>query len=305
MWTAKGVFPVIPTIFDKSGAIDMRGTLRVVDYVIDAGASGVVFPGLASEHALLTQEEREAMVSAIGGRLDQRVEFVVGASADHEDNVLRFAELGAAASACAIMVMVPHSMIPDTRRITEFFHTIGSASPLPIVLQNAPSPSKDNLSLEQVAEIVAAHENIRYVKEEGQPTGQRISRMQQLSGHRLDAVIGGAGARNLIDEMSRGVTGTMPACEITELHVAMLNAYERGDISRARDLFDRSLPLLNIQATFRWRLTKEVLFQRGIIDSAFTRAQGPSLDDQDKAEVRLLLERLQRSLEPDLPVASA
>ncbi len=36
------------------------------------------------------------------------------------------------------------------------------------------------------------------------------------------AVFGGAGARYVLDELSRGAVGTMPACEITEVHVAML-----------------------------------------------------------------------------------
>ena len=45
-----GVLPILPTIFTGSGAIDEAGTRRVVEYIIAAGARGIVFPGLASEY---------------------------------------------------------------------------------------------------------------------------------------------------------------------------------------------------------------------------------------------------------------
>ena len=34
----QGVFPVVPTIFDSSGDLDLPGQLRCVDFMIDAGS---------------------------------------------------------------------------------------------------------------------------------------------------------------------------------------------------------------------------------------------------------------------------
>jgi 4-hydroxy-tetrahydrodipicolinate synthase len=148
------------------------------------------------------------------------------------------------------------------------------------------------MPLERVAELARAVDGIRYVKEEAPPSGQRITRLTELAGDSVEAVFGGAGARHVIDELARGAEGTMPACEITELHVAMLGSYRAGDEARARDLFERTLPLLNMQAVFRWRLTKAVLMRRGVIDCDFTRASGPALDRYDRAELDALLARL-------------
>ena len=58
-------------------------------------------------------------------------------------------------------------------------------------------------------------------------------------------------------------------------------------------LFERTLPLLNMQAVFRWRLTKEVLRRRGLIESAYVRAPGPQLDRHDLAELDQLLAALE------------
>jgi dihydrodipicolinate synthase/N-acetylneuraminate lyase len=160
------------------------------------------------------------------------------------------------------------------------------------MVQNAPAPMGLGLPLEHVADLARTVDGIRFVKEETPPSGQRITRLTELAGDSLDAVFGGAGARHLIDELNRGAQGSMPACEITELHVEMVMRFETGDVRGARDLFERTLPLLNMQATFRWRLTKAVLLRRGLIDSDFVRAPGPALDRQDQAELDVLLGRL-------------
>jgi len=53
------------------------------------------------------------------------------------------------------------------------------------------------------------------------------------------------------------------------------------------------LPILMIQAVYRWRLSKEVLRRRGVITSAYTRAAGPEFDETDQRELGTVLDRLQ------------
>ncbi len=49
------------------------------------------------------------------------------------------------------------------------------------------------------------------------------------------------------------------------------------------------LPILNVQAVFRWALTKYVLHKRGIIAHAGQRAAGPAFDAFDRADVDAFL----------------
>src|SRR5205823_2033930 len=111
-----------------------------------------------------------------------------------------------------------------------------------------------------------------------------IARAPQFAG-----VLGGAGARYLLDELARGAIGTMPACELTDVHVRMVRAWRAGDTALARLLYNRTLPLLNFQAVFRWAATKEVLKRRGVIDDTTIRATGPRLDEQDRIELDTML----------------
>jgi 4-hydroxy-tetrahydrodipicolinate synthase len=292
MASLSGVLPILPTIFDASGTVDEAGTRRVLEYIVKAGARGVVFPGLASEYETLSSDERLHLTRLIGGWLGGRTPFVVGASAANADDAMAYAAAGANAGAAAAMVLTPKKYADDLDNMRNFYRAVHEGSGIDVMLQNAPAPMGIGLSLEKVAELARDVDGIRYVKEEAPPSGQRITKLTELAGESLLAVFGGAGARYVIDELTRGAKGTMPACEITELHVAMFDRFQRRDEAGARDLFERTLPLLNMQAIFRWRLTKAVLQRRGLIESAFVRAPGPELDRYDRVELDALLARL-------------
>jgi dihydrodipicolinate synthase/N-acetylneuraminate lyase len=287
-----GVLPIIPTIFNDSGNIDEVGTRNVLEYVVSCGASGVVFPGLASEYDHLTKDERLHMTAKLGEWISGRVPFVIGASAADIGDAQVYAVAAANAGAQSVMVLTPHALANDLSALARFYDTIATVCGLPVMLQNAPPPMGIGLALEKVAELARIVPGIRSVKEEALPSGQRITKLTALAGDVLDAVYGGAGARHLIDELRRGARGTMPACEITELHVHIEQFWQQGRYDDARLLYERTLPLLTMQAVFRWRLTKAVLKRRGLIESDFTRAPGPALDAQDEQELTAILNRL-------------
>jgi 4-hydroxy-tetrahydrodipicolinate synthase len=288
-----GVFPVLPTPFDDFGQPDADALGRLVDFAIEAGVHGVVYPGLASEVETLSISERAALVAAVGKRLAGRKPFVVGASAARpEDCAVRIAE-GRQAGAIAAMVMAPLALGSDVAAHQKFYGAIAAAAPgMALMLQNAPPPSGAGLSPEAVAEVCAAVSGIRYVKEETLPCGQHVGKILAATGGKLDGVLGGAGARFIMDELSRGACGTMPALDMPELHARLWRAWHDGDRDDARKLYTASLPLLSQQMVFRWRITKEVLRRRGLIASIQTRAKGPALDAGDLAELDALLATL-------------
>src|SRR5262249_49352174 len=77
----EGVFPVLPTPFFADRSPDEAGLRAVAGYAIDAGADGVVFPGVASEYDTLSVDERVRLVDVVAAVARDRVPFVVGASA--------------------------------------------------------------------------------------------------------------------------------------------------------------------------------------------------------------------------------
>lgn len=286
-----GVFPVLPTPFTPEGAPDEAAFRGLIDFALEAGVDGVVFPGMASEVETLSAAERAALVAALGRHLAGRLPYVVGASAaDPAESAARARE-GIAAGAVAAMVMAPPAAGADVARQAAFFRAVAEGVPgLPLMLQNAPPPNGAGLSPEAVAAVCAEVPAIRYVKEETLPCGQHVTRILAATGGTLDGVLGGAGARFVIDELARGASGTMPALELADLHADLMAAWRRGDRAAARRIYSATLPLLCLQMTFRVRATKEVLRRRGLLESTHARAAGPRLDEGDLAEIAALLE---------------
>lgn len=289
MTKLSGVFPVVPTPFSGDGSVDEAAFLRLVDFALESGVDGLVFPGMASEVETLTPEERGALVAALGRHLEGRIPFIAGASDADPAQAAARAEEGRRAGARAAMIMAPHALGRDPARQAEFFREVAERTELPIMLQNAPAPMGAGLSPEEVAAVVERVPAIRFVKEETLPCGQNVSVIMSRVGERLDGVFGGAGARYVIDELARGAAGTMPAIELADIHAALVRAWRRGDRATARRLYRESLPMLVFQAVFRVRATKEILQRRGLLESTLARAAGPKLDAHDVRELDALV----------------
>jgi len=212
-----------------------------------------------------------------------------GDAATIGSNILSAKELGATVA----MVLIPTQFSGDEEGALNFMLSVIESAPgVDIILQNAPAPIGAGLDSDVLARIVKASPAIRYVKEEALPSGPRISGLKESAPDHLIGVIGGGGARYIIDEMNRGAIAAMPAAEITDIHVDMWNAYQSGNVAKARDLYMRALPLLVIQTIYRMRLTKYILKKRGVCKNSKVRAPLPRFDSYDEAELSTQLESL-------------
>ena len=301
---ASGTLPVLATPFTADGgAVDGASLRRLVDYAVDAGADGLVYPGVASEVGELTFEERTAALETVAAAARGRLPVIVGASADDSGAAAALASHGRRMGANAAMVMAPPALGHDRDRLIAFFARAAADGGLPIILQNAPPPVGAGLAVSEVVTVAAAVAQIHGVKEETLPSGQRITQLLARAPATVRSVIGGAGGRYLVDELLRGAGGTMPACELTEVHAAMVAAHRRGDEPLLRALFGKVLPLLNMQAVFRMSMTKATLRLRGLIDSEFVRAPAPALDEHDRSELAVMLDAVRDLLVEPLPAA--
>lgn len=280
-----GVFPVLPTPFDAAGEPDAAGLATLVRYLLRCGVDGMTFPGVASEVATLSEAERSELTALVIREAAGRVPVVAGVSSNDAALTLRLARLAAAQGAAALMVAAPVTLTTAAEQIAHFQSIAAAVPGTALMLQNVPPPAGAGLDPGVLLEILEAVPEIRYVKEEALPSGQRLSAVLARAPASLLGVLGGAGGRYITDELRRGACGTMPAIELAELHVRLFEAHRAGDAAAVRQLFTRMLPVLNIQAVFRWSLTKQVLHGRGLIRHTAQRMAGPVLDALDRQDV--------------------
>src|SRR5204863_4695919 len=103
-----GVFPVVPTIFDERGDLDLAGQLRAVDFLIDAGSNGLCILANYSEQFALTDDEREQLTTAILDHVAGRVPVIVTTSHYASRIAAARSRRAQAAGAAMVMLMPPY-----------------------------------------------------------------------------------------------------------------------------------------------------------------------------------------------------
>lgn len=292
-----GIFPVIPTLFTTTNQPDLEAQRRVIRFALDAGAHGVVFPGVASEYSHLTLPERETLLALTAEEVAGRVPLVGGASAATAVEVIAAGTIAMRHCIGHLMIMAPQGLGNDLAAHRAFFAEIADGLPgAEIILQNAPVPTGAGLGAEAIIEIATAIPAITYVKEETLPSGPAITAIRAAGIPHVKGVFGGGGARYIIDELERGACGAMPAVELTDLHVALWCAFAGGNRAESRRLYALSLPLLVSQALYRMKLTKHVLARRGLGNTTHVRAPLPEMDAFTVRDVDTMLDDLLKQM---------
>lgn len=281
-----GILPVLPTPFTDEGDIDLGAMPGVVRYACEADVGGVVFPGFASEVEHLSAAERQALLQVVVKGAEGKVPVIAGASAETPAKVVEYGRAAHDLGVEWLMIQPPISVGSKIKDVTAFFiEVVGGLPDMRIILQNAPAPRGSDLSPATILELVEAFPQIAYVKEETLPAGPAISFILGRKPTHLLGVIGGGGARYILDEYARGACAAMPALEIAGEHVTLDKAWRSGDRQTARDIYIRTLPLLTLQAVYRMRLTKHTMMRRGVLQNAIVRAPTAELDALATADI--------------------
>lgn len=288
----RGVYVILPTPFDERGALDLEGLRRVVSFSIECGAHGVVGPANASEAPYLSDAERRQVVETTAREAAGRVPYVVGVTASCAQLAVEWTRHAEQCGADMVMAMPPFIQRASDAEIRAYYAAIGAASGLPVCIQNYQGPGGTPMSAAFMSALVRELPTVKYVKEETDFPGPMVTQLRELAGDNLKGVMGGKAGRHLLDEYRRGVCGTMPACEVADLHAKLWNELE-ADSLEARETYRRLLPLLLFETSYGVAVYKEVLLRRGVIRSAHHRqAGGRQLDAGAQAELAAILDDL-------------
>lgn len=280
-----GIFQILHIPFNDSGEIDWTSYERQIEYCLAASVHGLVVPAMASEFFSLSDDERYAVVEFAGKTIAGRVPFVVGVQAITLPIALNFAEHAAKNKADALMAMPPYLRKAGKADVENYYRQLAGFN-LPVIIQNAPAPVGTPLSPADLAALLKAETEIRYVKEETQPILQRITKIAELSGDYCEGIFGGANGLYLVDELQRGACGNMPAGGVVDVQVKIYELYKAGKIEEAEALNFKVLPLLTYASMYGVTFHKYILWRRGVLDSPF--ARDPQKTDMNKEDIEAI-----------------
>jgi 4-hydroxy-tetrahydrodipicolinate synthase len=301
--SAQGVYLITVTPFTDSGALDLPSTDRMVDFCLDKGVTGLTILGIMGEATKLTAEESRQYVRQVLSRVAGRVPVVVGASAAGFAPMKELAEAVMEMGASGVMVAPPSTVRTDDQ-IASYFDMVSETlgQNVPWALQDHPVSTGVQMSTAVILRILKNSPTCVMLKHEDWPGLATLSAIRAAAGRgdvpRVSILTGNGGGLFLPEELSRGADGAMTGFAYPEMMVEVVAAHARGDIERARDLFDAYLPLARYeqQAGVGLAVRKHILAKRGVIASGAIRKPGPKLSAQDIAEIALLTRRQDKRL---------
>jgi 1-pyrroline-4-hydroxy-2-carboxylate deaminase len=184
-----GVFPAITTQMTRDGAIDLEGTARHAEALIESGITGLVFLGSLGENQSMTAEEKRRVVEAMVEAVDGRVVVLSGVAESSVGEAVRYVRDVERLGLDGVMLMPP--MIyksPDARESVFHFKTVAKATGLPIMIYNNPISYGHDITPELFAEL-ATQKNFVALKESSGNT-RRITDIHNLLGDRYAVFTG-------------------------------------------------------------------------------------------------------------------
>lgn len=149
----RGLLPACATPTTPYGAVDRDAMKRLVQYMLDEGAGGLVPLGGTGEFTSFSQQERnaamEACVEAAAGRAPVVAGVLSAGFGDACEAASDFRKIGAD----AIMLIPPYYAKTDQQGVMDYFRKVRDTVDIPIVLYDNPVRSRIVLTPETIAAL--------------------------------------------------------------------------------------------------------------------------------------------------------
>jgi 4-hydroxy-tetrahydrodipicolinate synthase len=266
----RGIFPIAPTPFTETGALDLDGMRRVLDCMIDQGVDGICILANYSEQFLLSDAEREALLDVSMSHVAGRVPVIVTCSHFSTEIAAGRGRRAVEAGASMLMVMPPYhgtGLRADEDGIVEHFARIATLSGLPIMVQDAPL-SGVTLSVPFLVRLAGEVPLVTHFKIEVPGTAAKLRGLISAGGAAIKGPFDGEESITLMADLDAGATGTMPSALLPDLIKPVVALYLAGQRNEAAAAYARILPLINYEnRQCGLRATKTAMMAGGVIKS--------------------------------------
>jgi dihydrodipicolinate synthase/N-acetylneuraminate lyase len=261
----QGVFPVVPTTFTDSGELDLPSQKRCVDFMIDAGSTGLCILANFSEQFVIADAERELLTKTILEHVAGRVPVIVTTTHFSTRLCIERSVRAQQQGAAMVMAMPPYHgatlRVPEGQSI-EFFARLSEALAIPIMVQDAPV-SGTTLSAATLARIARETANVRYFKIEVPQAAAKLRDLIALGGDAIEGPWDGEEAITLLADLDAGATGAMTGGGFPDGIRQIVDAFAAGNREGAVAAYAKWLPLINFENRQGGFLSAKALMKEG------------------------------------------
>jgi 4-hydroxy-tetrahydrodipicolinate synthase len=136
-----------------------------VDWQIKEGTHGLVPVGTTGESPTVTHEEHRRVIEIAVEVADRRVPVVAGAGSNSTDEAVSLTRFAEDIGADYVLSVVPYYNKPTQEGLFQHFSAVARATSLPIILYSVPGRTVVDISVDTMARLREAHDNIAGVKD--------------------------------------------------------------------------------------------------------------------------------------------
>jgi 4-hydroxy-tetrahydrodipicolinate synthase len=231
------------TPFDATGALDPDRAVELAHHLVDAGSDGLVLSGTTGESPTTTDAEKAELVRTVVAEVGDRTTVVAAVGTYDTAHSVELAKQAERAGAHGLLVVTPYYSRPPQSGLLAHFAAVADATDLPMMLYDIPPRTVVPIEVDTLRRL-AEHPNIKAVKDAKGDlfAGSHVLADTDLAYYSGDdalnlpwLAVGGVGFVSVIGHV---VSGRLRD---------MLDAFESGDVVRARAVHLSLLPVIRAQ----------------------------------------------------------
>ena len=236
------VLTAMVTPFDTAGRLDLDAARRLARWLVERGNDGLVLAATTGEASTLSDDERCDLIRAVCEAVTVPVIAGTGSNDTHHSIMLtrKARELGAA----GVIVVAPYYNRPPQAGIEAHFRAVAAATDLPVMLYDVPVRTGRRVSQDVLLRLFREVPNIVAFKDAtGDPSA--AAALIAEAGEHFDLYSGDDSyTLPLLAVGAVGVVGTSTHWTAPQFK-QMIDAFQRGDVARARDINARLIDSFN------------------------------------------------------------
>jgi len=233
------VLTAMVTPFTADGELDLDRAASLADSLVTQGNDGLVVSGTTGEAPTTSDEEKSALLRAVVDAVGSRAAVVAGVGTHDTRHTVELAQAAEKAGASGLLVVSPYYSKPPQAGLRAHVERVAGSTDLPVMLYDIPGRTGVPFRPETL-EALAQHPQVVAVKDAKDDLGAtswllRETDLAVYSGtDQLNLPLLAIGGVGMVSVVSHVVTAQL---------VEMVQAFDAGDVARARELHLRLQPV--------------------------------------------------------------
>lgn len=247
MKTFGRVITAMITPFADDGSVDYEGAAKLAKHLINHGSEGILVGGTTGEGAVMSEEEKlklyDCVIRAVGQKAEGKKVPVIGNAGGIDTAAsIEFAQKVEALGADGVLAIVPFYVKPTQEGMYQHFKAIADSIHIPVILYNVPGRTNASIQPATIRRLVDVCPNIVGIKD-------AAGNWDQVTQERMllpeDFMIYSGDDSFTFPIIAAGGTGVISVSShiIGEDMLAMIDAYEKGDVKKAFALHMKTYPI--------------------------------------------------------------